>query len=111
MQPRYLTLTSSGSTPWQTMSWNSDTPSMIGFAVTVASFTATWQIDVTLADQGGIFPSTVSTVFQASQVGGPAASSINGIGAISTVPIAAWRLTNNSTGGSVHVAAILQGIG
>lgn len=111
MQPRYLTLSSSGSTNWQTVNWNGESPMMIGFAITAASLSSTWQLDVTLADQSGTFPSTVSTVFQASQVGGPAASSINGIGAISTCPIAAWRLTNNSTGGSVHVAALMQGVG
>ena len=111
MQPRYLTLSSSGSTPWQVTNWSGDSPMMIGFAVTVASLSSTWQLDVTLADQSGTFPSTVSTVFQASQVGGPAGSSINGIGAISTCPIAAWRLTNNSTGGNVHVAALMQGLG
>lgn len=111
MQPRYLTLSSSGSTSWQVVNYQGDSPMMIGFAVTAASLSSLWQLDVTLADQSGTYPSSVSTVFQASQVGGPAGSSINGIGAISTVPIAAWRLTNNSTGGSVHVAAVMQGIG
>ena len=61
----------------------------IGFAVTVVSLSSTWQIDVTLADPTSVYPSTVATVFQASQVGGPAASSVNGIGSISTCPIAA----------------------
>jgi hypothetical protein len=111
MQPIYITLSSSGSTPWKLTNWHSGPSMQIGFAITVAGLSSTWQLDVMLADPTSVFPSTVSTVFQASQVGGPAASSINAIGAISTVPIAAWRLTNNSTGGSVHVAALQVGIG
>jgi len=111
MQPIYLTLSSSGSSPWKLTNWHSSPPMQIGFAVTVASLSSTWQIDVRFDDPTSVFPSTVSTVFQASQVGGPAASSINGLGSISTCPIAAWRLTNNSTGGEVHVAALQVGIG
>jgi len=111
MQPIYVTLSSSGSSPWKLTNWHGYPPMSIGFAVTVASLSSRWQIDIMLADPTSVYPSTVSTVFQASQVGGPAGSSINGIGAISTVPIAAWRLTNNSTSGSVHVAALESGIG
>jgi len=111
MQPVYATLSSSGSSPWRLTNWHVTAPMIIGFAVTVASLSSTWQIDVQLADPGNTYPSTVNTVFQASQVGGPAASSVNGIGSISTCPIAAWRLTNNSTGGAVHVAALQVGIG
>jgi len=111
LQPIYVTITSSGSTPWKLTNWYGYPPMSIGFAVTVASLSSRWQIDVMLADPTGTFPSTVSTVFQASQVGGPAASSINGLGSISTCPIAAWRLTNNSTGGSVHAAVLESGVG
>ena len=111
MQPIYVTLSSSGSSPWKLTNWQGNPPQQIGFAVTVASLSSQWQIDVTLADPTNTYPSSVTTVFQASQVGGPAASSINGIGSISTCPVAAWRLTNNSTGGSVHVAALQVGTG
>lgn len=111
MQPVYVTLSSSGSSPWKLTNWQGYPPMQIGFAVTVASLSSTWQIDVTLADPSSTFSSTAVTVFGASQVGGPAASSIGAIGSISTCPIAAWRLTNNSTGGSVHVAALQAGIG
>ncbi|MBR1298552.1 hypothetical protein [Bradyrhizobium sp. AUGA SZCCT0042] len=111
MQPVYVTLSSSGSSPWRLTNWHGNPPMSIGFAVTVASLSSTWQLDVMMVDPTNTYPSTVSTVFQASQVGGPAASSTNGIGAISTCPIAAWRLTNNSTGGAVHVAALQVGIG
>jgi len=43
-------------------------------------------------------------------VGGPAISSSNTSGSI-TAPIAAWRVTNTSTGGSVTVTARQAGIG
>src|SRR4051812_21747874 len=106
MQPVYATMSSSGSTNWHLTNWHSSPPMQIGFLVTVASLSSTWQLDVMLADPTNTFPSTVSTILQASQVGGPAASSINGIGSISTCPVSAWRLTSNSTGGAVHCVAL-----
>jgi hypothetical protein len=109
MQPRYVTQSSSGSSPWQIVGWYS-TPINIGFAVRVASLSSTWQIDVTMDDPSNTFPSSAGpTVFQSSQVGGPAGSSVNAIGAI-TQPIAAWRVTNNSTGGSVTATCLQAGI-
>lgn len=109
MQPRYLTLSSSGSSPWQLVGWYA-TPINIGFALRTASLSSTWQIDVTMDDVTDAFPSSAGpTIFQSSQVGGPAGSSVNAIGAI-TQPIAAWRLTNNSRGGSVTVTALQAGI-
>jgi hypothetical protein len=60
-------------------------------------------------DALGSHPSNAApTVFTA--VGGPVAGSTNSIGTI-TQPIAAWRLTNNSTGGTVTVAALQFGVG
>jgi hypothetical protein len=111
MQPIYVTLSSSGSSPWKITNWQGAPPMQIGFAVTASNLSSNWQIDVTLADPTNTYPSTVTTVFQASQVGGPAASSISGVGSISTCPIAAWRATLNSSTGSIHVAALQAGIG
>ncbi|MCK1480480.1 hypothetical protein IVB27_38550 [Bradyrhizobium sp. 197] len=110
MQPRYITQSSSGSSPWQLVGWYAS-PINIGLAVRVASLSSTWQIDVTMDDPTGVFPSSAGpTIFQSSQLGGPAGSSVNAIGAIAQ-PIAAWRVTNNSTGGSVTVSALQAGVG
>lgn len=110
MQPRYLTVSSSGSSPWQLVNWHA-TPINVGFAVRVASLSSTWQLDITLDDPTGVYPSSAGpTIFQSSQVGTISGSSVNAIGAI-TQPIAAWRLTNNSSGGSVTVTALQAGIG
>jgi hypothetical protein len=83
----------------------------IGLAVRVASLSSQWQIDVIMDDVTNTYPSSAGpTVFQSSQVGGPATSSQNGIGAI-TQPIAALRLTNNSTGGTATLTILQAGIG
>jgi hypothetical protein len=111
MQPRYVTVSSSGSSPWQIVNWHS-TPINIGFASLVSGLSSQYQIDVTLDDPSGVYPSSAGpTVFLSSQAagGGIALSSVGGLGVI-TQPIAAWRLTNNSTGGSVTVTALQAGI-
>ncbi|MGJ5027997.1 hypothetical protein ACQR1I_14220 [Bradyrhizobium sp. HKCCYLS2038] len=87
-------------------------PMQIGFGIRVASLSSTYQVDVTLDDPTNTFPSSAGpTVFSASAIGGPITSSQNQIGAISTCPIAPWRVTNNSTGGAVTVTAVQAGIG
>ena len=102
MQPRYVTISSSGSSPWQLVNWHT-TPINIGFGVRTSALSSTWQIDVTLDDPTNTFPSSAGpTVFQSSQVGTINGGSSNAVGAI-LQPIAAWRVTNNSTGGAVTV--------
>jgi hypothetical protein len=67
-------------------------------------------------DPTGTYPSSAGpTVFQSSQTGSSAngtlaGGSSNAIGNI-LMPIAAWRVTNNSTGGTVTVTALQAGIG
>jgi hypothetical protein len=111
MQPITVTLSSSGSSPWKLTNWHNNPPMEIGFAVTGSGLTGTVQLDVTLQDPSSVYPSTTLTVFQASQVGGPAASSVSFVGSISTVPIAAWRITQNASAGSVQATALQVGIG
>jgi hypothetical protein len=83
----------------------------IGFGVRTNGLSSSWQIDVTMDDPTGTFPSSAGpTVFQSSQVGGISGGSSNAVGSITT-PIAAWRVTNNSTGGTVTVTALQAGIG
>lgn len=112
MQPVYVTVSSSGSSPWRLVNWHV-TPINLGFATRVSGLSSQYQIDITLDDPSGVYPSSAGpTVFLSSQAagGGIALSSIGGIGVI-TQPIAAWRVTNNSTGGSVTVTALQAGIG
>jgi hypothetical protein len=113
MQPITVTLSSSGSSPWKLTNWHVTAPMMIGFAITATGLAVTsgWQLDVTLQDPSSTYTSSTFTVFQASQVGGPAASSVSGVGSISTCPIAGWRLTQNSSVGSVQGTALQVGIG
>lgn len=112
MQPRYVSVSSSGSSPWQLTNWHSKPPMMLGFGIRVASLSSQYQIDVTMDDPTNVFPSSAGpTVFSASAIGGPLTSSANQIASISTCPIAAWRLTNSSTGGIVTVTALQVGLG
>lgn len=109
-QPIYITQTSSGSSPWKLVNWHV-TPINIGFGVKTSGLTSNWQIDVTMDDPTGTFPSSAGpTVFQSSQVGGISGGSSNSVGSITT-PVAAWRLTVSSTGGTVTVTALQAGIG
>lgn len=112
MQPIYVTQTSSGSSPWKLVNWDGYPPMQIGFGIRVASLSSQYQIDVTMDDPSNTYPSSAGpTVFSASAIGGPVTSSQNQIASISTCPIAAWRVTNNSTGGAVTVTALQAGIG
>jgi hypothetical protein len=109
MQPITVTLSSSGSSPWKLTNWWNDPPQQIGFQITGSGLNGTVQIDVTLQDPSSTYPSSTITVLQASQVGGPAASSVSYVGAISTCPIAAWRITQNASGFS-QATALQQGV-
>lgn len=110
MQPIYVTQTSSGSSPWKLVNWHV-TPINIGFAVRTTGLTSNWQIDVTMDDPTGTYPSSAGpTVFASSLFGTISGGSTNGVGAITT-PIAAWRVTNASTAGTVTVTALQAGIG
>jgi hypothetical protein len=83
----------------------------IGFGIRVASLSSQYQIDVTMDDPTNTYPSSAGpTIFSASAIGGPVTSSVNQIASISTCPIAAWRLTSNSTAGTVTVTALQSGI-
>jgi hypothetical protein len=117
MQPVYVTLSSSGTSPWQLTNWNI-TPFQIGIAVATNGLSGTWNIDVTMDDPSGVYPAPGGlTVFASSEVttgggpsGQPLTGSSNSIGVINQ-PIAAWRVTNQSTGGTVVVTALQAGIG
>lgn len=120
MQPRYITLTSSGSSPWMLINWQRTSQFAIGVSVS-ASGSSGYQIDVTMDDPQRVFPNPYITltstnpvtIFASSQVGGPAvntAAATNVIGSITT-PITALRLTSNSTGGTITMTVFEPGIG
>lgn len=112
MQPRYVTLSSSGVSPWQLTNWQGDPPMMLGFGIAVASLSSQYSLQVTMDDPTNVYPSSAGpTVFSASAIGGPVTSSQNQIASISTCPVAAWRVTNSSTGGTVTVTVLQVGIG
>jgi hypothetical protein len=111
MQPIYLTLTSTGSTPWKQTNWHCTGPMNIGVSV-VGNSSTTWQVDYTVDDPTGAYPnptlgSSSPTVF----------SSFNGSSnayASFTTPVAAIRLTMNalsSAGGKVTATILQVGIG
>lgn len=93
-------------------------PFNIGLAVRTNAQSSNWQIDITMDDPFGTFPSSAGpTVFQSSQVGGSGSSvsgvalsagSSNSIGSITT-PIAALRLTNTSTSGTATLTVLQSG--
>jgi hypothetical protein len=111
MQPIYLTLSSSGSSPWKQTNWHCDGPMNIGVSVACNS-TSTWEIDYTVDDPTGTYPNPTlgasnPTVF----------SSFNGSSsayAAFSTPVAAIRLTMNalsSLGGKVTATILQVGIG
>lgn len=128
MQPRYVTLSSSGSSPWfQTDWWRN--PIALGVEVVSNSTTPNWSFDVTMDDPTGLYPNPtlnpgqpagaapgqlggkVVSVFSAASLFGSSnltstVSSGSAIGAI-LQPIAAWRITQNSTSGTI-TATVLQ---
>ena len=94
MQPIYLTLSSSGSSPWKLTNWHCDGPMNIGVSVACNS-TSTFEIDYTVDDISGTYPNPT-------------------LGASNTTPVAAIRLTMTklSSAGGLVTATILQaGIG
>ena len=125
MQPTYAALSSSGSTRWYQTDWWRN-PIALGVSVVSGSSTPNWSLDVTMDDPTGFYPNPslnpgtfvqgaggkAVTVFSAASLFGSsnlasAASSANAIGVINQ-PITAWRLTQNSTSGTV-TASVLQG--
>lgn len=105
MQPIYVTVTSSGSSPWKLTNWQIGTFN-IAFGVRTSGLTSNWQIDMTVDDPTNTYPSSAGPTIFSSLVSG----STNALAAITT-PIAAWRVTNTSTAGTVTVTALQAGIG
>jgi hypothetical protein len=112
VQPIYLTLSSSGSSPWKLTNWHCTGPMNIGVSV-VGNSTSTRQIDYTVDDPTGVYPnptlgSSGVTVFSTTS------GSSTPIYAAFTTPVAAIRLTMNalsSVGGRITATILQAGIG
>lgn len=123
--PSYVSLSSSGSSPWQMVD---DFRNPVNIAIQVvrttinSSASGTYQIDVTLDDPQGYAPNPILnslsrppgqsfaasvTVMPSTAVGGPTPNSSANTLSLITAPIKAWRLTQNSTS-DVTVATAIQ---
>lgn len=112
MQPSYVTVTSSGSSPWKLTNWHATGPQQFGFAV-LSTGASSGTIDVCLEDPTGVYPSPVSSAPTAFVFAtwGAAATALTGFSSFS---IAAYRLTVNSlssVGAKVTLATVQSGIG
>lgn len=114
MQPRSVTLTSSGSTPWQIPNWNGLAPFNIAVTLQATTISSFYQLDWTLGDPTGVYPTPPLTVYQTSQL--PGSSTITStqsgtqIGVITT-PVGAFRLTSGSTTINATLTWLQSGIG
>lgn len=114
MQPQYVTLTSSGSSPWKLANWHSHSLQQFGFAV-LSTGGSNWQIDLALEDPTLVFPnpnSSTPTAFPL--ITASSTTAANQLTGFSSFSIAAFRLTLNapsSVGAKVTLAAVQAGIG
>jgi hypothetical protein len=121
MQLNYVTQSSSGSSPWHPVDdWRN--PVSLGVSVIVNGLSGTWQLDLTMDDTQGFNPNPTLnpgqpfgpnslggknvSVLGSSAFGGPGATSSAWYGILNG-PFSAWRLTNNSSAGTV-TASVLQ---
>jgi hypothetical protein len=113
MQPIYVTLSSSGSSPWKLANWHS-TPQMFGFQAN-STGGSNFQIDATLEDPTGVYPnpnSSAPTTFTLVTASSTAATPL--VTGLTSLAIAAWRLTVNtpsSAGAKVTLVGLQAGIG
>src|SRR5690242_16398387 len=116
MQPIYVTLSSTGSSPWKPINWQA-TPAQVSFAV-ISTGGSSYFISATLEDPSGTYPSPVSsaptpfTIFTGSSNATFSLQS-TATGVIFD-PIAAYQFTLNtqsSAGARVTLVVLQAGIG
>lgn len=112
MQPIYLTLSSSGSSPWKTTNWHSNGLQQFGFAI-LSTGGSSGTIDIAMEDPQGVYPSPNSSLPTAFVFAtwGASATLLSGF---SSFAIAAFRVTMNtqsSAGAKVILATVQSGIG
>ena len=109
MKPIYVTQSGTGSSAWQTPSWQL-TPINFGIAC-VVSGTINYSFEYTLEDQSNKYPNSgaINTTPQVFSI--PAlANQTTTISSNWTTPIAAWRITKNSGTGIVQAIVLQAGV-
>lgn len=115
MQPIYVTLTSTGTSPWKVANWHA-TPQQITFAV-LSTGGSSWFVDVAFEDPTNTYPSpnsSLPTPFTILTGNANAFISIAPGSSIAPAPIAAYRFTLNtqsSVGARVTLVSLQAGIG
>lgn len=116
MQPRYITLSSTGSSPWQITPWQA-TPQQTSFAV-ISSGGSSWFISVTLEDPTGVYRSPVSSAPTPFTLLTGTSNAMFTVGSTATAPIlspiAGYQFTLNtqsSVGAPVTLVVLSAGIG
>jgi hypothetical protein len=116
MQPIYLTLSSTGSSPWKPVNWHIS-PMEISFSV-ISTGGSSYFISATLEDPTGTYPSPVSSAPTAFTIFTGSSNALFSLGSSATVPltepISAFQLTLNSqssAGARVTLVTLQSGIG
>jgi hypothetical protein len=98
VQPTYITLSSTGSSPWKLTNWNA-TPQEISFSV-ISTGGSSYFISATLEDPSGTYPSPVSSAPTAFTIFTGSSNALFSLGSSVTPgltePIAAYQFTLNS---------------
>ena len=117
MQPIYVTLSSTGSSPWKVANWQSDGLQQISFAV-VSTGGSSYFISATLEDPSGTYPSPNSSAPTAFTIFTGSSNAMFTLGSTVTfpvgAPIAGYQFTLNaqsSVGAKVNFIALQSGIG
>jgi hypothetical protein len=111
MQPLYVTLTSTGASPWKLANWQT-TPQQIAFAM-LSTGGSSWFIEIAFEDPTRVYPSPNSTTVTGFTVLSGSSNQYVTLGS-SSVPIAAARFTLNaqsSAGAAVCMVLLQSGIG
>ena len=111
MQPLYITLSSSGSSPWKQTNWDGESPMQIAFAV-LSTGGSSWAIAVTYEDPTGTYPSPISSAPTGFTLLAGSSNQFITIGS-SMLPIAGYQFSLNvpsSAGAHVTLVALQNGI-
>jgi hypothetical protein len=111
MQPTYVTLSSTGSSPWKVTNWHAS-QFQLAFQV-ISTGGSSWFISGTLEDPTRVFPSPNSSTPTAFTLATGSSNIFVSLGS-SSVPIAAYQLTLNtqsSVGATVQLVALQTGVG
>lgn len=116
MQPVYITLSSTGSSPWKLTNWQT-TPVEMSFAV-ISTGGSSWFISATLEDPTGTYPNPNSSAPTAFTIATGSSNAMFVLGSTATAPfgspIAAYQFTLNtqsSAAAKVTLVTMQSGIG